>query len=84
MTGGKIIKPINLKKTIYTLVNEYPELKDVLASIGFTEIVKPGMINTVGRVMTLQAGSSLRKISIDQLKSALLEQGFQLEGGNDE
>ena len=84
MIGGIIIKKINLNQTIYTLVSDYPELKDILASIGFTEIIKPGMISTVGRLMTLKAGSGLRRISIEQLKSALLEHDFQLEGGSDE
>jgi len=59
-------------------------LKVILAGIGFTEIVKPGMINTVGRVMTLKAGSSLRKISYETLKTKLLENGFQLEGETNE
>ena len=70
-------KVINLNKSIYELTGEYPELIEILASLGFTDITKPGMLKTAGRFMTLPKGAVLKKISLDEIKKILLEKGFE-------
>jgi hypothetical protein len=65
--------------TIFELTKQFPELVDILASIGFKEITKPGMIASVGRFMTIKQGCLLRKINIEQVKEKLLEKGFILK-----
>ena len=40
---------IDLKRSVYELVTEYPELKDILAEVGFTEIRKSTMLHSVGK-----------------------------------
>ena len=47
------MKKINLNRTVYDICTEYPEVLDILKDIGFSEIVKPGMLNTAGRFMKL-------------------------------
>lgn len=49
-------KSIDLKKTVYEICTEYPEVKDILAGLGFRDITKPGMLNTVGKLMTIPGG----------------------------
>lgn len=73
-----------MNQTIYQLITDYPDLKEILADIGFTEIVKPGMLQTVGRFMNLKNGSSMRKIPIEKLKAGLLEKGYELKGETNE
>ncbi len=70
------MKNLNLKKSIFELCTQDPELLDILYEIGFTEIVKPGMLNTVGRFMTLPKGASLRKISMDDVRKSLAQKGY--------
>lgn len=69
-------KPLQLSETVYTLCVRYPELKELLAGLGFTEIVKPGMLNTVGRLMTLPKGAALRKLDLEDVMTALRAHGF--------
>ena len=46
-------KKIDLNKTVYELVSEYPELTDIMYGLGFTEITKKAMLNSVGRITTI-------------------------------
>jgi hypothetical protein len=71
-------KTIDLNKTVYELCNSYPEIKDILNSSGFTDITKPGMLNTAGRFMTIPKGASMKKLSLDTIKEALIEHGFTI------
>ena len=46
-------KTIDLSKTVYELVQEFPELVEVMKEIGFSAIANPAMLKTAGRVMTI-------------------------------
>ncbi|MCR3906734.1 MAG: DUF1858 domain-containing protein [Tenericutes bacterium] len=71
---------ININETILELVQKDEKLKHILHDLGFKEITKPGMLQTVGRFMTLKAGSNLRKIDLVIIKKSLEEKGYQVEG----
>lgn len=72
-------KIININTSIYNLVNEYPEIKDIMKDLGFDNIVNPVMLNTVGRVMTIKKGSAMKDISMGTIKEAFLKHNFILE-----
>ena len=55
-------KCIDFNKTVYELAGEYPEFKEVMASVGFTEITKKVMLNSVGKLMTVRQGAKIKKI----------------------
>ncbi len=38
---------------IYDLVKAHPDIKQIMADLGFVDIVKPGMLQSIGRIMTL-------------------------------
>lgn len=69
-------KPLPLNESVHTLCSRYPELMDILVEIGFPDIVKPGMLNTVGRLMTLPKGAMLKKLDLEQIKELLRAKGF--------
>lgn len=71
-------KTIDFNKKIIELVREYPELIDIMKGLGFNEIVKPGMLNTLGKIMTLPKGAAMRGIDIDVIRKALEEKGFKI------
>ena len=71
-------KQIFLTKTVYELCNEYPELPELLAEIGFRDIVKPGMLATMGRFMTLPKGATAKKIDLNLIKQTLSEHGYNV------
>ncbi len=70
------MKEIDLNQTIHQLATAFPELPTILHELGFSEIVKPGMLNTVGRFMTLKQGCAMRKIDLETVKKRLLHEGF--------
>jgi hypothetical protein len=73
------MKQLDLSKTIFELISQYPELTDTMEKLGFKNITKPGMLETVGRVMTLKKGSLMKNIDMDIIKKELVDQGYELK-----
>lgn len=72
-------KIIGLKKSVYNLTQEYPEIIDVMQELGFADITKPGMLNTAGRFMTLPKGAAMKGINLDTIKAAFEQNGFKVQ-----
>jgi hypothetical protein len=72
-------KRIRLSKSVYDLCNEYPELPDLLANIGFKDITKPGMLSTMGRFMTIPKGAIAKKIELNLIIQTLQEHGYEVD-----
>ncbi len=70
---------LNLNETVYALCTKHPELISVLQELGFTDIAKPGMLQTAGRFMTLKKGAALKNIGMDRIRSALEESGYTVQ-----
>ena len=77
-TTGKIL---DLKKTVYELYVEYPEIVDQLVKLGFRDIVKPGMLQTAGRFMTIPKGAAMKKIELEKIKETFIKNGYQIMEG---
>ena len=73
-------KKIDLNKSVYELTKEYPELIDIMAGLGFTEITKSAMRNSVGKLMTIPKGAKMKNISMMDVVTVLMSNGFELEG----
>lgn len=71
---------IDLNEKIIDVVKKDEKIKDILSELGFSEITKPGMIQTVGRFMSINQGSSLRKIDIEVIKERFKSYGYQIKG----
>lgn len=69
---------ISSKMTIFDLVKAYPDIKNIMADLGFVDILKPGMLHSAGRIMTLEKGSKLKKIDWDQIVKTFEEHGYLL------
>ncbi len=61
------MKEISLQDSIFNLCQTYPEIKDILFGLGFKDIIKTGMIQTMGRIMTLSKGSKVKNIPIETI-----------------
>ena len=73
-------KTIDLSRSVYELVTEYPEIADIMAELGFSEIRKPAMLHSVGKLMTIPKGAKMKKISMEKVAAALTKRGFTLSG----
>jgi DUF438 domain-containing protein len=71
-------KTIDLKATVYTICAEYPEAKQILADLGFRDIAKPGILNTVGKLMTIPRGAAMRGIPLSDVIQAFQAAGFEI------
>ena len=74
-------KILDLDKSVASLVKEYPEVADIMANLGFTEIKNPAMLASVGRIMNLKKGSQMKKIPMEEIVRAFREKGFEIRDG---
>lgn len=74
-----MMKYIDLNKSVYDLVKEYPELVDIMDELGFSEIKKPVMLNSVGRFMTIPKGAKTKGIEMIDIILALKKNGFAFD-----
>lgn len=71
-------KTINLKDSIYDICNENPEIVDIMYGYGFHDIVKPGMLKTAGRFMTIPKGAAMKKLDLEVIKKDLINKGYEI------
>ena len=53
-------KKLDLSKSVYDLVKEYPEVADIMKELGFSEITNKVMLNSVGKIMTIPKGAKMK------------------------
>lgn len=73
-------KKIDLNWSVYDITKTYPEVIDIMANLGFDEIKKPAMLNSVGRIMTIPKGAKAKGISIPVVIAELIKNGFEITG----
>lgn len=73
-------KTLDLRKSVYELCQEHPELQQIMAGLGFSEIAKKAALTTVGRVMTIPKRAGIKDIPLSKVIAALEENGFTLIG----
>ena len=73
-------KTLDLSKSVYDLVQQAPEVADIMVELGFSEITKKAMLHSVGRMMTLPKGSEMKGIPMDKIADAFRQHGFDLTG----
>lgn len=69
-------KVIHLSQSVYEICKAYPEMKEIMHSLGFKSITEPGMLNTAGRLMTIPKGAAMKGISLDAVREELSRRGF--------
>ena len=73
-------KKLDLSKSVYDLVKEYPEVTDIMKELGFSEITNKVMLNSVGKIMTIPKGAKMKGVSMIDIVGAFMKAGFTLEG----
>ena len=73
-------KKLDLSKSVYDLVKEYPEVTEIMKSLGFSGITNKVMLNSVGKIMTIPKGAKMKGVSMIDIVSAFMKAGFTLEG----
>ena len=73
-------KKLDLSKSVYDLVTEYPEVVDIMKELGFSEITNKVMLNSVGKIMTILKGAKMKGVSMVDIVGAFMKAGFTLTG----
>ena len=73
-------KKLDLSKSVYDLVTEYPEVTDIMKELGFSEITNKVMLNSVGKIMTIPKGAKMKGVSMIDIVGAFMKAGFTLVG----
>lgn len=71
-------KIIDFSVPIKKLADEYPDFVQIMYDCGFTRINIPGLLKTVGRVMTIPLGASAMKIDLAKIKKAFEDKGYKV------
>ena len=70
------MKTIYLEDSVYTTLQNHPEVKELLIELGFTPLSQPQMVQTVGRITSLKKGSKIAKIPLDTIIRQLELNGY--------
>lgn len=71
-------KIIDFSIPIKKLAEEYPDFIQIMYDCGFTRIKIPGLLSTVGRVMTIPLGAQAMRIDLDKVKQAFEDKGYKV------
>ncbi|MDD3931930.1 MAG: DUF1858 domain-containing protein [Eubacteriales bacterium] len=71
---------IDLRLTVHELSARYPDIIPLMQQLGFSDIVKPGMLNTAGRFMTIIKGAQLKKIELAGIVAVFESAGYMVIG----
>lgn len=74
------MKTIDLRQTVAELVRTYPELRAILAALGFVKILDPMAMKVMGNIMTLPRGAAVCKIPMEKILQELNAHGFHVIG----
>ena len=72
-------KVLDFNKTVAKLVEEFPELQQAMAEIGFKEITNPMVLNVMGRVMTVPKGVAIKGMKLEDVVRELEARGFTIK-----
>lgn len=72
------MKKLDFNKSVYDLAKEYPEVVDIMVDLGFSQIKKKAMLNSMGKVMTIPRGAKMHDIPMDEIVKKFEENGFEI------
>ena len=72
-------KIVDFNKTVYELCTEDRFVIEIMKELGFEQITKQGMLQTAGRVMTIQKGARMRSIEITGIIQTFEKHGYAVK-----
>ena len=70
------MKTVDLRKSIYEVTEQYPELIPVLKELGFLGVASPVARSTLGRATTIPQGCKRLGIDLEEVIRALKKMGY--------
>lgn len=74
------MKQIDLTDSVAELLDTYPELKEILAPLGFEKVLNPAALKVMGNIMTISRGAVVCKVPMEKVIALLSAHGFSIVG----
>lgn len=67
---------ININDTFKSIIDEHPSFKKVMCDVGFKIMLKPNMLNSIGRFTPIKHAIKLKSIPVETLQEVANKYGF--------
>ena len=74
---------IDLNIPVAEVLDQHPEVLDLLVELGFTPLANPLMQQTLGRTVSIAQGAKLKGMELNQIVNSLKWNGYDIEGEAD-
>ncbi|MDO5079018.1 MAG: DUF1858 domain-containing protein [Streptococcus minor] len=71
---------IDLSIPVAEVVEQHPEVLDLLVELGFTPLANPLMRQTLGRAVSIEQGAKMKGIDMAKIKQNLIWNGYEIKG----
>ena len=71
---------LNVSIPVAQVIDQHPEVLDLLVELGFKPLANPIMRNTVGRKVSLKQGSKLEGTPMEKIVRTLEANGYEVVG----
>jgi phosphomannomutase len=75
---GETVITINSNESVYKIITKHPDIKAVMVELGFKDIVMPGMLQSIGRIMTIAKGCSIKHIEMKVAKEVFSKYDYNI------
>ncbi|MGN0446689.1 MAG: DUF438 domain-containing protein [Acutalibacteraceae bacterium] len=74
------MKTLDMRKCVADLVEEDPEVKNIMKELGFKQITSKAALKFMGKTMTIPKGSAVKGIPMDKIVKAFQDHGYEVIG----
>lgn len=71
---------IDFSIPVAQVVDNHPEVLDILVDLGFKPLANPLMRNTVGKKVSIRQGAGLQGINLEKIRQTLEYNGYEVVG----
>lgn len=71
-------KQININLPIADIIEQQPEVLEILVELGFKTMANPDLRRTVGRATSIRTGAEVAGLDLGQIKAKLEAEGYCL------
>ena len=80
LSGGMMLKVLDLNKSVYQATEQYPELIAFIAKMGYPQIRNGFLRKTMGKNFTINQAIRQMNLNKSNIISQLKEAGFEVVG----
>jgi len=73
------VKIVDLSQSVHDICVKYPEIKQMMIKLGFTELDTPGILQTAGRFMTIPKGAKMKNVDMEIIRKGIRGLGFEVK-----